>query len=80
MDKSDDNHVILMMDANKTIGKERLGLELLMEKTGLIDPFPDHTNIHEQFPCHINGSKRIDYILITQHTTRFIKAMGYLPF
>jgi hypothetical protein len=77
------DHVILMLDANEALedGKQT-GIRKLMEQTNLVDVFANkHPEmINDTFPCHINGSKRIDFILARPHTCRFITSIGYAPF
>lgn len=40
----------------------------------------EKTNDNEEFPTHVNGSKRIDFIMTTAHTIPFVKKIGYTPF
>lgn len=65
-----------MMDANNEYkGEEKQGIELLKYKNGLINIYHDwhiKDKAHNEFPAHINGSRRIDYILMTEHTTAFV--------
>lgn len=78
-----EDHLIVMLDANEYQGEESHGLELLKYKNGLIDVYHDKhikDKLHHEFPTHINGSRRIDYILMTEHTMSFVKSIGYTPF
>lgn len=63
--------------------KKNKASKKLKHKNGLIDIYYDrhiHDKDHNEFPTHINGSRRIDYILMTEHTSSFVNVIGYTPF
>jgi exonuclease III len=42
-----------------------------------------YTTLHDEddvFPTHINGSKRIDYILCTPNVLQHVEKVGYITF
>lgn len=78
-----EDHLIIMLDANEYQGEEPQGLEALNYKNGLVDIYHDRhiqDKAHDEFPTHLNGSRRIDYILMTNHKTPLVQAIGYTPF
>jgi hypothetical protein len=75
------DHIILMMDANEFHGEEQSGIKKLMLENNMVDAYKEKFPMDtEEFPTHINGSKRIDFILTTSHTMKYIKNIGYTSF
>lgn len=68
-----------MIDANEFTGEEQRGIKHIMFENNMVDVYAEKHDTQE-FATHINGSKRIDYILSTAHTTEFISKIGYTPF
>lgn len=75
-----EDHIILQLDGNEPMNKEERGIKQLMRHLNLVDVFLEKDHNPKEFRSHINGSKRIDYVLCTRHTLQFINAIGYAPF
>jgi exonuclease III len=72
--------IILMMDANETIGDKPGGLAPILGKVGLVDIIHNHHQIDDSTNTYARGSKRIDYILGTRKVLRHCEKSGMLPF
>jgi hypothetical protein len=71
------DYVMLLLDANETIGDEKLGLQKLMLACNMVDPYSLLHNDTSNFPTHERGSHRIDYMLCTPNLVKFISRIGY---
>jgi hypothetical protein len=71
------DYVMLLLDANETIGDEKLGLQKLMLACNMVDPYSLLHNDTSDFPTHECGSHRIDYMLCTPNLVKFISRIGY---
>jgi hypothetical protein len=79
--KNDSTEVIVMMDANETLGEERLGIMKFLEKTGMVDIMTRH----HPMTCRIatqatSRNRRIDFLFSSPGILPFIVKCGYLPF
>jgi hypothetical protein len=75
-----DNYVIICIDANENMEDPSSGIKELCTKCGLIDIFETKHEDCSEFSTHINGSKKIDYMLGTPNILRYVHKIGYLPF
>jgi exonuclease III len=72
--------IILMLDANETIGEKPGGLARVLGKIGLTDLLQHHhPNNGDQY-TYARGSKQIDYILGTAKVRSHCTRAGLLPF
>jgi hypothetical protein len=78
--KSQHCEIILMMDANETIGDKPGGLATILGKIGLIDIIHNHHQIDDSTNTYARGTKRIDYIFGTSKVLRHCRKSGMLPF
>lgn len=79
--KNPSTEIVVLIDANETIGEEKQGILSFMESTGLVDVMTRH----HQGPCRLathakSRDRRIDFAFATPGVLPFIKACGYLPF
>jgi hypothetical protein len=72
--------IILMIDANETIGDKPGGLAPIFNRIGLIDLIHHQHKIEDNVNMYARGSKRIDYILGTQTVKEHCTHSGMLPF
>jgi hypothetical protein len=79
--RNNNDYIILGIDANANIHADKRGLQKLCEACNLIDMY---TTLHDEeddaFPTHINGSKRIDYILCSPNILQHVEKVGYITF
>jgi hypothetical protein len=79
--KSEKDYLMIGIDANADITIDKKGLQKLCKECDLVDMYESiHTEDNENFPTHINGSKRIDYILCTTNLLHHVQKVGYIPF
>jgi hypothetical protein len=72
--------IILLIDANESMGQEAKGIAEVCRKCDLIDPIAYQHGTDVDIPSHINGSHQIDFILISRALIPTIKKSGILPF
>jgi ribonuclease HI len=72
--------LILMIDANESIGTRTKGLTEIMVQYNLSDLISIHHGTTGEPNTHLRGSKRIDYILGTRKVREHCTASGILPF
>jgi hypothetical protein len=77
--KSSDDYFIIGIDANESASENNSGINIFINETNLIDIY---TYIHseEEFGTHINGSKRIDYMLCSANIKQYVSQVGMLKF
>jgi hypothetical protein len=46
----------------------------------MVDFFAQNYPDTKEFATHINGCKRIDYLVCTENMVEFITKIGYIPF
>jgi hypothetical protein len=63
--KKDGNKIILMMDANEAMGKDKNGISTVASDCDLIDVHTARHNEAATTATYARGTKKIDYILIT---------------
>lgn len=68
-----DDYIILMIDANEQLGKERNGINKLVEKLKLVDALSTFHKSQCKIPTYIQGSSRIDYIFVTRNVMPYIQ-------
>jgi exonuclease III len=72
--------ILLMLDANETLGEKPGGISLVFGKTGLVDLL-QHCHPHEVSQnTYARGTKQIDYIMGTAGVRDHCKQAGILPF
>jgi hypothetical protein len=72
--------IILMIDANETVGEKPGGLTSVIGKAGLVD-LVQHRHPHDDaVNTHARGSKQIDYIFATKGVSIVCNRAGILPF
>jgi exonuclease III len=72
--------IVLMIDANETIGTKSRGITEIMVQLNMADLITLHHGIANEPNTHLRGSKRIDYILGTQRVQECCTYSGILPF
>jgi hypothetical protein len=72
--------IILMIDANETIGSRSGGLTDIIMQLNMADLIALHHGVKNKPNTHIRGSKCIDYILGTQGVQDCCTYSGILPF
>lgn len=78
---TDDDFLLIMLDANEVIGEDSFGTVALLEQLRLVDLFERHHQQACDIATHSNSkNRRIDYILGTANITQFITKCGYFPF
>jgi hypothetical protein len=79
--KQDGNKIILMMDANEPMGKDKNGVSTITSECNLIDI---HTSRHNKAATTATyargGTQKIDYILVTPELRPLVQKSGMLPF
>ena len=78
--KKDGNKVILMMDANEALGKNKNGVSTITSDCDLIDVHTSRHNDAATTATYARGTKKIDYILITPDLLPLVTRSGMLPF
>jgi hypothetical protein len=78
--KEEKYEIILLIDANETIGDKPGGLTSVIAKAEMID-ITRHCHPHEEeINTHARGSTQIDYILGTRGVSKVCSRAGILPF
>jgi hypothetical protein len=77
---SDETEVILMMDANETMGEDTIGISTLCGECGLIDAIEYKHGTFDNLTTYEHGSRQIDYIFVTESIASAITTCGILPF
>jgi hypothetical protein len=77
--REQDQEIILMMDANDSLQNTRSALTKWKKEVNLIDPLVQRHGTDEEPPTYARGSKRIDYILVSDRISEYIVAGGILP-
>jgi hypothetical protein len=78
--KTKNYEIILLLDANKEIGKTPGGLGQVIAKNGLFDIIANQ-HAAETYPnTYIRGTQRIDYIFGMEQVLKHCKTSGMLPF
>jgi hypothetical protein len=72
--------IILLIDANETIGEKPGGLSSAVGRLGLVDLIRDRHFSDEHIHTYSRGSKQIDYILGTKMVQANCQRSGMLPF
>lgn len=73
--------LIIMTDANETLGEDPYGIQEVMAKFHLIDIFTKHHNQDCTVASHKQSEgRRIDYIVGSSNVLPYIERCGYLPF
>jgi hypothetical protein len=72
--------IILMIDANETIGENPGGLNFLIRQARLTDLIHHKHPTLQQTNTYARGTKQIDYILGTKRVREWCSASGMLPF
>jgi ribonuclease HI len=70
---------ILGIDANEALSDTSSHIKSFADKNNLIDIF-SHLHDETEFPTHINGSKRIDFLLCSQNVHQYINRTGVLQY
>jgi hypothetical protein len=70
--QSDNDYILLGLDANADILNDKNGLIKICTECDMVDMYTSIHDKDEKFPTHINGSKRIDYILCSPNLLRFV--------
>jgi hypothetical protein len=78
--KTTNDYIMIGIDANAEINNDKRGLGKLCNECDLVDMYTSIHEDYENFPTHINGSKRIDYILCSPNLLRFVNKVGYIKF
>jgi hypothetical protein len=72
---------ILMIDANENISNPETNSILeIINKCGLVNAYHEFHDDTTEFPTHINGSRTIDYMLVTRNILPYITKIGYIKF
>jgi hypothetical protein len=77
---SDDNYVILALDANESMIESGSDIKKLATTCNLVDIYSHIHNDMSDFPTHTNGSKKIDHILCSNNVIPFIEKCGVVKF
>lgn len=80
LEKSPDNYIVLMMDANEDINDKERGISKLLEETTLVDSFTEYARTDCDIATYARGTKRIDYIFTSANVMPFIERVGYTAF
>ena len=76
----DSDMLLLMMDANETLGQEAEGIINIIQNGGLVNLFTLHKCTTCVIPTFIKGTRRINYMFGTSNLIPYIAQCGYLPF
>jgi hypothetical protein len=72
---------ILLLDANENTNLPELeGITRLSKNCNLVNAYQAFYQDFQEFPTHINGSKTIDYLLVSENELQFIARIGYIKF
>jgi predicted GTPase len=74
------DHIIIAIDANENVNDNNSGIGMFIENNDLCDIYSWNTQDDTEFPTHINGSRRIDYMLCTRKTIPYISRTGITKF
>ena len=74
------HYIIILIDANESIGDDECSMNRLFSESTLVDAFTKISNEDCNTPSYARGSKRIDFILTSYKLLLFITQAGYLPF
>jgi hypothetical protein len=78
--KDNGYEIILLIDANETLGENSGGLNHIVRQIELTDLILHKHPQLQETNTYARGSKQIDYILGTQRVREFCSAAGMLPF
>jgi hypothetical protein len=70
------DYIIIGIDANKSMQDMTTNISKFTINTQLLDAYGKNFKT-EEFSTHVNGSKRIDYILCSRNTQLFITKTAY---
>jgi hypothetical protein len=73
------NEVIVMLDANDTLQNTRLAFTKWTSEVNLVDPLIQRHGTDSEPPTYARGSKRIDYILVSERLSEYVTSCGILP-
>lgn len=75
------DYLLIMLDANEVMGEDLYGIVNLMEQLGLVDLLERHHQLSCDIATHANSKhRRIDYVLGSNNLVQFVTKCGYLPF
>ena len=77
--KTKNHDIIVGGDWNESILENRSKTLKLSITIGLVDPWIHFYPDHDEFATHEQGSKRIDYILVSQSLLHNIRSISYSP-
>lgn len=78
---TDQDFLLIMLDANEVLGTDTFGLINLMEQLRVVDIHERHHQKSCDIATHANSQRRrIDYMLGTTNILQFVTKCGYLPF
>jgi hypothetical protein len=72
--------IIVLIDANETIGNKPGGLAPILNRIGLTDLIHSQHHLNDTVNTHARGSKRIDYVLGTRKVQENCARSGMLPY
>ena len=75
-----DHDIILMGDFNESIGVKPEEMASVITEGRLTDAYCFRHGIDNEHPTYARGTKRVDYILVSQRLTEHIRATGAEPF
>jgi hypothetical protein len=78
LEKKDDL-ILIGIDANESLTDKNSEIMSLLRECKLIDVYSEK-NGPKEFGTHINGSKRIDFIICNEGMIPYIEQVQYLPF
>jgi hypothetical protein len=78
--KQQEYEIILMLDANETIGERPGGLNQLIRQLKLTDLIAHKHHIPTNISTYSRGTRQIDYIMGTQRVRDFCSAAGMVAF
>jgi hypothetical protein len=78
--KSIKNFFLFNIDANEATGETLTGINKFILDCGLVDIYQYKHEDYEEFSTHINGSKRIDFMLCTPNLLDYISKVGYVRY
>lgn len=81
LELTDEDFLIIMLDANEVMGEDSYGLINLIEQLRLVDIFERHHQRQCDITTYANSkNRRLDYILGTNNILPFITNCGYSSF
>jgi endonuclease/exonuclease/phosphatase family metal-dependent hydrolase len=78
--KNDDHDIILMGDFNELIGIRPNDMASVILAGKLSDVHSLRHGLDREKPTYARGTKRVDYILISERLTSYVRATGAEPF